>query len=96
MTRAELIEKLAADYPGLTKKDLKSVMETVFGKIVGALEDGGRVELRGFGNFETRLHKAHTRRNPRTGEAFEVEAQSHVHFKASKILLLKMNATRSE
>lgn len=96
MKRSELIEKLAADYPGLATKDIKCAVETIFFGIVGALKNGDRVEMRGFGNFETRLHKAHTGRNPRTGEAFEVEAQSHVHFKASKLLLRKMNAPRSE
>lgn len=96
MTRAELIEILAADYPGLTAKDIKRAVETIFGEIVGALENGGRVEMRGFGNFETRRHKAYTGRNPRTGEAVEVRAQSHIHFKASKLLLRKMNAPRSE
>lgn len=96
MTRSELIEKLAADYPGLATKDIKRAVETIFFGIVGALENGDRVEMRGFGNFEAKRHAAKKSRNPRTGETVEVEAKRHVRFKASKLLLRRMNAPRSE
>jgi integration host factor subunit beta len=96
MTRAELIEALSADYPDLTKGDLKRVVETIFGEIVGALENGDRVEMRGFGSFNAKFYGARKSRNPRTGETVNVEAKCQVRFKASKLLLGKMNAPGSE
>lgn len=92
MTRADLLDAIAKDFPGLGKKDLKRVVEAIFDEIIVAVEQGGRVEMRGFGNFETRLHKARMGRNPHTGDTVAIEEKRHVRFKASKLLLKRLNA----
>ena len=96
MTRTELIEKLAADYPGLTKKDLKRVVEAIFEAIMAGLENGDRVELRGLGSFEIRAWEGRIGRNPRTGVVVHVVPKRHVRFRGSKQLQERMTAARLE
>lgn len=96
MTRAELIEKLVVDYPGLTKKDLKRVVEAIFEAIMAGLENGDRVELRGFGSFEIRAREGRIGRNPRTGGIVPVAPKRHVRFRGSKQLQQRMTAARLE
>jgi integration host factor subunit beta len=91
LTRSELIAALAADNPRLRQGDVELIVQTVFEHITSALVHGGRVELRGFGAFTMRQHKAHTARNPRTGEPVPVTARAVPHFKASRGLLRRLN-----
>jgi integration host factor subunit beta len=91
MTRSDLIAELVASTPRLRQSDAKRVIHTVFDHIVNALAHGQRVELRGFGSFTMRQHKARTGYNPRTGEAVSVTAKAVPHFKASRELLRRIN-----
>ncbi len=93
MTRSELIERVAQQYPQLTYRDAVKVVETVFGEITEALARGSRVELRGFGIFEAVSRKKRLARNPRTGESVEVEAKRLPRFKAGKGLRDRVNLT---
>ena len=64
----------------------------IFEQIISALENGGRVELRGFGAFSVRSRPARTGRNPRTGEAVNVPAKHVPFFKSGKELRERLNA----
>jgi integration host factor subunit beta len=91
MTRSELIAALAGSNPRLQQSDAELIVSTVFDHIISALTHGGRGELRGFGSCTMRQHKAHTGRNPRTGEALPLTARAVPHFKASRELLKRLN-----
>ncbi len=65
----------------------------IFERIIQALEEGGRVELRGFGAFSVRSRPARSGRNPRTGEAVEVPAKHVPFFKSGKELRARLNAS---
>ena len=52
---------------------------------------GGRVELRGFGAFSTRQRDARVGRNPRTGEAVDVDAKRVPYFKPGKEMRERLN-----
>ncbi len=73
MTKAELIEKIAAG-PKLSKSDATQVLDVIVGAIKGSLKKGQKVTLVGFGTFSVSNRKARTGRNPRTGEAIEIPA----------------------
>jgi integration host factor subunit beta len=60
--------------------------------MIQALEDGGRVELRGFGAFSVRSRGARSGRNPRTGESVSVRAKHVPFFKSGKELRVRLNA----
>ena len=91
MIRSELVVKLAAESPHLTKADAETIVRTVVEAITEKLAEGGRVELRGFGAFTVRKREARPGRNPRTGEMVSVEEKAVPFFKAGKELLARMN-----
>ena len=92
MIKSELIARLASENPHLTQKDVERVIAVVLDRMIVALEDGGRVELRGFGAFSLRSRPARTGRNPRTGEAVDVAAKHVPFFKSGKELRARLNA----
>ena len=91
MLRSELVQKLADENPHLRPQDLEKVVDVFLDEITGALEDGHRVELRGFGAFSVRKRDSRTGRNPRTGETVEVEEKYVPFFKAGKELRSRLN-----
>jgi integration host factor subunit beta len=92
MIKSELIAALAQENPHLTQRDVERVVSVVIERVIGALEAGGRVELRGFGAFSVRSRSARPGRNPRTGEAVQVRAKHVPFFKSGKELRARLNA----
>ncbi|SEN48699.1 integration host factor subunit beta [Palleronia salina] len=91
MIRSELIQKIADENPHLTQRDVERIVGTVFDQIIDALARGDRVELRGFGAFSVKKRDARMGRNPRTGEAVQVEAKHVPFFKTGKLLRDRLN-----
>ncbi|EAR51440.1 integration host factor beta subunit [Oceanicola granulosus HTCC2516] len=91
MIRSELIQKIADDNPHLYQRDVEKIVNTVFDRIIGAMANGDRVELRGFGAFSVKRREARMGRNPRTGEAVEVEEKHVPFFKTGKLLRDRLN-----
>ena len=60
-------------------------------EIIDALSRGDRVELRGFGAFSVKERDSRTGRNPRTGEAVDVEDKCVPFFKTGKLLRDRLN-----
>ena len=93
MIKSELIARLAAENPHLTHKDVERVVNIVLDGMVETLEEGGRVELRGFGAFSVRSRPARSGRNPRTGASVSVPAKSVPFFKSGKELRERLNVS---
>ena len=91
MIKSELIAKLAEENPHLTQRDIERVVSVVLERMIQALEQGGRVELRGFGAFSTRQRDGRVGRNPRTGEAVSVNAKRVPYFKPGKEMRERLN-----
>ena len=85
MNKAELVSKVA-ESAGMSKKDAEKAVVAVFDSIQDALKDGDKVQLVGFGTFETRERGARIGRNPRSGETIEIPASKVPAFKAGKAL----------
>lgn len=83
MNKAELIEKVANE-TGLTKKDAKTAVDTIFDSIKEATKKDDGVQIAGFGSFIKVKRNARTARNPQTGEAIKVKASTSVRFKPAK------------
>ena len=90
MTRAELIDAIAADHD-LSRADAARAVSTIMGQIIAHLETGSRVDLRGFGSFRAKMYPAFRGHNPRTGAEVEVPVKRAVRFKASKVMLRRLN-----
>ncbi len=71
---------------GITKTKAEMAVETVFGKMKRALEQGDRIELRGFGVFTVKPRKTGIGRNPRTGAEVSIPPGKAVRFKPGKEL----------
>ena len=91
MIRSELIELLADENPHLFHRDVERIVDTVFQEIIEAMARGDRVELRGFGAFSVKRRDARNGRNPRTGEAVDVEQKHVPFFKTGKQLRNRLN-----
>jgi integration host factor subunit beta len=91
MIRSELIQKIADDNPHLYQRDVERIVNTIFEEIIDAMARGDRVELRGFGAFSVKKRDARIGRNPRTGEAVEVEEKHVPFFKTGKLLRDRLN-----
>lgn len=91
MIRSELIQKVADENPHLYQRDVERIVNTLFEEIIKAMAEGDRVELRGFGAFSVKKRNARTGRNPRTGEAVDVEEKYVPFFKTGKLLRDRLN-----
>ncbi len=91
MIRSELVAKIAAENPHLSQANAEKVVRAIFESMTETLAEGGRVELRGFGAFSVRHRDPRLGRNPRTGEAVDVEAKLVPFFKAGKELSDRLN-----
>ncbi len=85
MNKTELIAA-TAEAAGISKKDTERVLNAAIDSICAALVAGERVQLSGFGIFETKDRDARIGRNPHTKEAIEIPATRVPTFKASKSL----------
>ena len=85
MNKVELIAAVAAK-AGLSKKDAEKAVAAVVASVEEALVKGDKVQLIGFGTFETRERAARTGINLRTKEAIQIPAAKVVAFKAGKAL----------
>lgn len=87
MNKSELVDALA-DATGMSKADAGSAIDALFstddGIVAKALGNGQRVQITGFGTFESKHRKARTGRNPRTGETIQIKASNSPSFKAGK------------
>ena len=91
MIKSELIEKLAAENTHLTHAEVERLVNVILGKMTGALAEGGRVELRGFGAFSVKNRPARTGRNPRTGQKVAVTEKYVPFFKTGKEMRERLN-----
>lgn len=85
MNKTELIS-IAAENAGLTKKDAERVLNAAIDAITASLVKGEKIQISGFGTFETKNREARVGRNPHTKEAIEIPATRVPAFKASKAL----------
>ena len=85
MNKTELVAAVA-EKAGLSKKDADAAVAAVVAAVTDALVNGEKVQLIGFGTFETRERAEKQARNPRTGETMTVPATKVPAFKTGAAL----------
>jgi integration host factor subunit beta len=90
MTKADLIAEVSRNAE-LSKKDAENIVNVFLDRIVEALKEGEKIELRGFGSFKLRRRNSRIGRNPRTSEAVQVPAKRVPYFKPGKDLKKLIN-----
>lgn len=83
MNKQELIAQMA-EKAGISKKQAAAALDAALESITGAVAEGDKVQLIGFGSFEPKKREARTGRNPRTKEIVEIPASVVPVFKAGK------------
>lgn len=83
MNKSQLV-RLAAEHAGLSPKDAERFLNAMIDAVSAALARGERVQLTGFGTFETKLRSAKRGRDPRTGEAMSIPAARVPVFRPSQ------------
>ncbi|SNB44854.1 integration host factor subunit beta [Geobacter sp. DSM 9736] len=86
MTKSELVEKIVERNTMLTRKESEMIINIVFDSMSEALQNGDKVEIRGFGSFTVRERSAREARNPKSGELVDIPAKKVPFFKTGKEL----------
>ena len=86
ITKADIVDALY-DTTGMSRKEIRSVIDHFFSEVKTALLQGHTIEFRGFGTFEVKVRKARPRaRNPRTGQTISISPRGIVSFRAGREL----------
>ena len=95
MNRTELVDAIAVK-ADISKKDADAAVKAFIDVVSDELQNKGKVQLVGFGTFETSERAARTGRNPQTGAATKIKACTAPKFKAGKALKDKVNTKPSK
>ena len=90
MNKKQLIEAVA-EATDQSKKVAGDAVDAFISTVQGAVTNGDRVSLPGFGTFERRQRSARTARNPRTGEPIQIAAAKVPAFKAGSAFKASVN-----
>lgn len=90
MNKAELVNAMATE-TGVSKKDVEKVLNSFINVVSNKMANKGKVQLVGFGTFETRERAARKGLNPQTKEEIKIPACTVPAFKAGKALKDKVN-----
>lgn len=93
MTKSELIERIAEQQPQLSAKDVELAVKTILEQMSDALAVGDRIEIRGFGSFSLHYRAPRKGRNPKTGDAVNLDGKYVPHFKPGKQMRERVNAS---
>lgn len=92
MTKSDLIERLASKYMNLSAKDVELAIKEILEQMAGSLQDGDRIEIRGFGSLSLHYRAPRVGRNPKTGDKVELSGKYVPHFKPGKELRERVNS----
>ena len=83
MNKTELIAAVA-EKASISKKESEVVINAALDTIIDSLKNDEKVQLVGFGSFETKHRAERTGRNPKTKESITIAASKVPTFKAGK------------
>ena len=86
MTKADLVEAIAAQATGMSRKSATEMVDAVFAAVGKAIRTQGRFSYARFGTWSVRMRRSRRGRNPRTGEEIRIPAARTVGFKPAKEL----------
>ncbi|MGB9735351.1 MAG: HU family DNA-binding protein [bacterium] len=86
MKKSELVKKLTERFPHIAKPDIEKIVNTIIDRMIEALMENDRIEIRGFGTLFVKLRREREARNPRTGVRLTIGSKRVPFFKAGKEL----------
>jgi integration host factor subunit alpha len=94
MTKADIVEKIQAS-TGMSMKDSREMLETIFSNMKTTLESGNNLKFSGFGNFAVKRKNDRKGRNPKTGEEITIASRRFLTYKPSMLLKQSINSKSS-
>jgi len=91
MLKSEIVDNLHNKHKRLKHEDIESIIDIFIKKIIGSLDNGQNIEIRGFGTISKKLNKEKFVRNPKTNQKVYKKETYKLHFKIGKILHKKLN-----
>lgn len=95
MNKSELVQQLASR-ADLSRAEASRAVDALFsvenGIIAEALRTGDKVQITGFGSFESKRREARKGRNPRTGKEIDIAASTSAAFRVGKGLKDRLGA----
>ena len=83
MNKSELVA-IMAEKASLSKKDAEGALNAFVDAVKDAVKKNDKVQLVGFGTFESRKREAREGKNPQTGEKIKIAACNSPAFKPGK------------
>ena len=83
MIKQDIVNRISAEL-GITKVKAEVAVDSMFDALRHAMQEGERIELRGFGVFVVKPRKSGIGRNPRTGAEVPIPPGKTVRFKPGK------------
>lgn len=80
MNKQELVKKIALDAE-VTQRQASLMVDSMINIVMDAVAKGEKVQLLGFGTFESKKRAPRVGRNPGTGEAVEIPETVVPYFK---------------
>ena len=96
MTKSQLLDSLARRLPMMRDADIESSVKSILKHMVNALENGDRIEIRGFGGFGVHQRQPMIGRNPKTGDLVNLPVRTVAHFKPGKQMRDRVNVGRQK
>ncbi|MGQ9707501.1 MAG: HU family DNA-binding protein [bacterium] len=94
ITKADLVETISRQMaPTITKRDVGRMVQLFIDELCRALQEGNRVEIRGFGVLSTKLRRPKLARNPKTKATVNIPPRRVPVFKASRLLKASLMRT---
>ncbi|MCL4485977.1 MAG: integration host factor subunit beta [Nitrospirae bacterium] len=94
MTKGELVQRLARQFPGIRREDARVMIDLFLDSMKEGLRSGDTVELRDFGVLRVRTRATRKARNPRTGSSVVVAPKKVPYFKQSRILKSSLKSSQ--
>ena len=91
MTKSDLIEQPSASRMHMPAKDVEAAIKEILEQMASTLQNGDRIEIRGFGSFSLHYRAPRVGRNPKTGDKVELTGKYVPHFKPGKELRERVN-----
>ena len=91
MQKSDLLEKIISQNQSFSSLDSKIALDSLINQLSKLLSEKKRIEIRGFGAFSVRERNPIRGRNPKSGEAIELDSRSLIYFRPSKLIKNRIN-----
>src|SRR5712692_12049614 len=91
MTKSQLIDRVSEKLPRVPRRDVETIVHTIFESMLNTLRREQRIEIRGFGSFAVKVRDPRDGRNPKTGQKVSVPRRRIPYFTVGKELRDRLN-----